>query len=92
MIQAFLHVSCEPGSIAKMGPVLADLNGVAELYTTTGSLDFIAVVQVADVGVLADLITEGIATVPGIRHTETHVAIRSYGREDNAVAFDIGLD
>ena len=75
MIKAFLHVGCEPGSIANMAPLLADLNGVAELYTTTGSIDFIAVVRVADVGALANLITEGVAAVPGIRYTETHVAI-----------------
>jgi DNA-binding Lrp family transcriptional regulator len=92
MIKAFLRVNCEPENIVKIGPALADLHGVAEVYTTTGSVDYIALIRVADVAELAVLITEGVATIPGIRRTDTHVAIRSYGRGDDQVAFDIGVD
>ena len=37
-------------------------------------------------------LTERITTLPGITRTNTHVAIRSYGRGDEATAFDIGID
>jgi DNA-binding Lrp family transcriptional regulator len=92
MVTAFLMVLCQPAHIREVALGLADTEGVAEVYTTTGSSDFIAVVRVADLDALATLVTERIATLPGIIRTDTHVAIRSYGRGDDAAAFDIGVD
>jgi DNA-binding Lrp family transcriptional regulator len=92
MVTAFLMIVCEPGAIARLGRALADTAGVAEVYTTTGSADFIAVVRVRDLDELADLVTARIAALPGITRTDTHLAIRSYGRGDESAAFDIGVD
>jgi DNA-binding Lrp family transcriptional regulator len=92
MVTAFLMVLCQPAHIREVALGLADTEGVAEVYTTTGSSDFIAVVRVADLDALATLVTERIATLPGIIRTDTHVAIRSYGHGDDAAAFDIGVD
>ena len=92
MVTAFLSIVCQPQRIHEVGRALADLPGVAEVYTTTGSSDFITVVRVADLDELAELVTERIAILPGITATDTHVAMRSYGRRDTQTAFDIGLD
>jgi DNA-binding Lrp family transcriptional regulator len=92
MVTAFLLILCEPGRIHDLGQALADLQGVQEVYTTTGSTDFIAVVRVADLDALATLVTEQVATRPGILRTDTHLAMRSYGRNEIQAAFDIGLD
>ena len=92
MVTAFLQVVCEPGRIADVGQGLADIDGVAEVYTTTGGSDFVAIVRVADLDELATLVTERITTLPGITRTSTSVAIRSYGRSDVEAAFDIGVD
>jgi DNA-binding Lrp family transcriptional regulator len=91
MITAFLLIVCEPQRIHDIGEALADMDGVAEVYTTTGSTDFIAVVRVADLDALATLITQGVATLPGIVRTDTHLAMRSYGQKETRAAFDIGL-
>ncbi|GAC1571269.1 MAG: Lrp/AsnC ligand binding domain-containing protein [Candidatus Dormibacteria bacterium] len=92
MVTAFLQVICEPGAIPAVGQGLADTPGIAEVYTTTGSADFVAIVRVADLDELATLVTERITTLPGVTRTTTAVAIRSYGRSDEATAFDIGVD
>ena len=92
MITAFLLIVCEPAGIAEIGRRLADIDGVVEVYSTTGNRDFIAVVRVPDLEALATLVTERVAALPGIRRTDTHLAIRSYGRADEAAAFDIGID
>ena len=92
MITAFLLVLCEPKHIASVAQGLADIDGVAEVYTTTGSADFIAIVRVIDLDALATLVTENVAVLPGITRTDTHLAIRSWGNSDRAVAFDIGVD
>ena len=91
MLTAFLLILCEPARIAEIGRSLADIDGVAEVYTTTGSADFIALVRIPDTDALATLVTERIAQLPGIVRTDTHLAIRSYGRSDEAAAFDIGV-
>jgi DNA-binding Lrp family transcriptional regulator len=92
MITAFLLLVCEPARIHEVGQDLADLDGVAEVYTTTGDVDFIAVVRVQDLDGLATLVTERISPIPGIARTTTHLAMRSYGRGEMAAAYDIGLD
>jgi len=92
MITAFLLVNCTPQRIHEVGRALADLEGIAEVYTTTGATDFIAVVRVVDLDALAALITERVATLPGITRTDTHLAMRSFGRGEIQAAFDIGLD
>lgn len=92
MITAFLMLVCEPARIHEIGQALADTEGVAEVYTTTGDTDFIAVVRVKDLDALATLVTERISTMAGIVRTTTHLAMRSYGRGEIAAAYDIGLD
>ncbi len=92
VLTAFLFIVCEPGAIGRLGRALADTDGVAEVYTTTGSADFIAVVRVPDLDALATTVTQHIAELPGIVRTDTHLAIRSYGKGDETAAFDIGVD
>ena len=67
MLTAFLFIVCEPGAIGRLGRALADTEGVAEVYTTTGSADFIAVVRVPDLDALATMVTQHIAELPGHR-------------------------
>jgi DNA-binding Lrp family transcriptional regulator len=92
MVTAFLMIVCEPQSIHSLGQALADTEGVEQVYTTTGSTDFIATVRVADLDALATLVTQKVATLAGVVRTDTHLAMRSYGRNEIQAAFDIGLD
>ena len=92
VITAFLMVHCLPQRIHAVGHALAEIPGIAEVYTTTGDTDFIAVVRVADLDALADLVTNRIAPIDGISRTGTHLAMRSYSRKEQAAAFDLGVD
>lgn len=92
MLTAFLLIVCEPQRIHEVGCAVADIEGVTEVYTTTGPTDFIAVVRVPDLETLAAVVTERVARQPGVVRTDTHLAMRSYGRRDTQAAFDIGLD
>ena len=92
MITAFLMVHCLPQRIHAVGQALAEIGGVAEVYTTTGDTDFIAVVRVADLDALAELVTARIAPLDGITRTATHLAMRSYSRREAQAAYDLGVD
>lgn len=92
MVTAFLMLLCEPARIHEVGQALAEMEGVAEVYTTTGDVDFVAVVRVPDLDELATLVTERVSALAGIVRTTTHLAMRSYGRAQMAAAYDLGLD
>ncbi len=92
MLTAFLMVHCVPSRIHAVGTALSEIDGIAEVYTTTGDTDFIAVVRVPDLDALAALVTEHIATLDGITRTATHLAMRSYSRDEQQAAFDLGVD
>jgi DNA-binding Lrp family transcriptional regulator len=92
MLTAFMLITCERSALAEMGPRLAEIDGVTEVYTTTGSIDYIAIVRVKDMEALSELVTNRLRSVAGIARTDTHVAMRSYSPTDIAAAFQIGVD
>ena len=92
MLTAFMLITCEREHLADVGPALAAIDGVAEVYTTTGSIDYIAIVRVKDMEALSELVTGGLRQVPGIARTDTHVAMREYSQKDIDAAFQIGVD
>lgn len=75
---AILAISVEPGAIDRVARTLADLPEVSYLVVTLGSYDLIAEVFCRDQSHLADLITQQIHLMPGVRSTETLVIARSY--------------
>ncbi|MGH4024683.1 MAG: Lrp/AsnC ligand binding domain-containing protein [Pseudonocardiaceae bacterium] len=71
---------------------IADINGVAEVYSCAGDVDLIAIIRVAEHEQLADLVAGRLSKVDGVLQTDTHIAFRSYSRRDTEAAFSIGLD
>lgn len=51
--------------------LLADLPGLAYLAATTGEFDFLALVRLADVSLLRDVVLEHLQTTPGVTSTRT---------------------
>ena len=90
MLSAFVFIHAEPARIAELGTEIADLDGVAEVYSVTGEEDLIAVVRVRAYDDLADVVTKGIATLDGIVHTRTSVAFQAYSRHDLEAMFSLG--
>src|SRR2546428_12880233 len=43
VVTAIVLIEAERSAIAKLGPALADVPGVAEAYSVTGEFDFVAV-------------------------------------------------
>jgi DNA-binding Lrp family transcriptional regulator len=64
---------------------------VSEVYSVTGEFDMVAMVRVRTHEELADVIPGRLNKVPGVTHTETHIAFRTYSRHDLEAAFSLGL-
>ncbi len=91
MITSIVMISCDTAQIPEVAQAIADLPAVSEVYSTTGGVDLIAIVRVRAFEDVADAIAGGIAKVPGVKHTDTHIAFRAYSRHDLEETFAIGL-
>ena len=92
MIHAVVLIECEIDEIPEAARAIADLEGVSEVYSVTGGVDLIAMIRVRAHDELADVITGRLAKIPGIVHTETHIAFQAYSRHDLEAAFSLGLE
>jgi DNA-binding Lrp family transcriptional regulator len=90
VITAFVMVHAAADSIPEAAQAIADLDGVAEVYSCAGDVDLIAVVKVREHEQLADVIAGRLSKVPGVRQTDTHIAFRSYSHRDVEEAFSVG--
>jgi DNA-binding Lrp family transcriptional regulator len=90
MLTAFVLVQAEPARVAPLATELADVEGVAEVYSVAGDEDLVAIVRVRQHEELADVVTRGIAGHEGILATRTLVAFRAYSRHDLEAMFDLG--
>jgi DNA-binding Lrp family transcriptional regulator len=90
MTHAVVLVAAERSSLATLGPELAGLEGVAEVYSVTGEWDFVAMVRVREHAQLADLVTERLSRVRGVARTQTMVAFEVYSRHDLEALFSVG--
>lgn len=91
MITAFVLIRAERGQVGALAQTLAELPGVAEVYSVSGEHDLIAIARVAAPEDLATLVTERLAVLRGIVSTQTVLAFRAYSRHDLDSLFDVGL-
>jgi DNA-binding Lrp family transcriptional regulator len=89
MTHAILLIEAERGAMKTLGGTLADVDGVAEVYSVTGEWDLVAVLRVPE-GKLADLVTGTLAEIEGIKRTYTMVAFEVFSRHDLEALFSIG--
>lgn len=92
MITSIVLITCETDAIADVAEKLADLPGVSEVYSVTGTIDLIAIVRVREFEQVAEVIAGQINKVAGVIETDTHIAFRAYSRHDLEATFSIGLD
>ncbi len=85
-------ISCDVDRIPEVGQGIAELEGVTEVYSVTGDADLIAMVRVRDHEALADVIADRLNKVDGVVGTSTHIAFRTYSKQDIEAAFAIGLE
>jgi DNA-binding Lrp family transcriptional regulator len=78
--------------LGTLGPRLADVEGVAEVYTVTGDWDFVAIVRVRRHEDLAETVTQRLVRLDGIERTNTMVAFQQFSAHDLEAMFGLGLE
>ncbi|MHB0913804.1 MAG: Lrp/AsnC family transcriptional regulator [Armatimonadota bacterium] len=92
MVTAIVLINAERASIPETAQKLAEMEGVAEVYSVSGEYDIVAILRVKHYEELAALVTERMLKVPGITGTQTLMAFRTYSRHDLEHIFDIGAE
>jgi DNA-binding Lrp family transcriptional regulator len=90
MVHAFVLIDAEPARIGDLATELADVEGVAEVYSVAGEADLVAVVRVRQHDKLAEVVTQRISSRPGIVNTRTLIAFQAYSRHDLEAMWDLG--
>ncbi|HXL78450.1 MAG TPA: Lrp/AsnC ligand binding domain-containing protein [Candidatus Eisenbacteria bacterium] len=92
MLTAVILVKSSREALTDLGPRLADVPGVAEVYTVTGEWDFVAIVRVREHDELAEVVTQRLTKLEGIERTETMVAFQQFSAHDLESMFGLGLE
>ena len=92
MITTIVLVQADPKSIPMCARALAEISGVAEVYSVSGAWDLVAILRVPDLDRIASVVTEEFSVVPGIIRTQTLTAFRAYSKNDLEQAWDIGIE
>ena len=82
MLNAIVLIKATPAQVSKLGPALAALDGVSEVYSVTGDEDLVALLHSNDTEQVARLVTEHISTLDGVLDTRTLIAFRQYDPDD----------
>lgn len=90
MVHAFVLINAEPARIADLATELAEVDGVAEVYSVAGDEDLVAIVRVRHHDELADVVTRRINEHDGIVATRTLIAFQAYSRHDLEAMWDLG--
>jgi DNA-binding Lrp family transcriptional regulator len=90
VVTAIVLVKTDVARIPETAEEIAQIRAVSEVYSVTGEFDLVAIVRVRSHEELADVIPGQLNKVPGVTHTETHIAFRAYSRHDLEAAFSLG--
>ena len=84
MITAVVLINTKRGKTNEVGEELAGMEGILEVYSVSGRYDLVALIKLTGNDDFADLMTNKISRVKGIKNTESMVAFRKISGQDIA--------
>ncbi|MEE8403470.1 MAG: Lrp/AsnC family transcriptional regulator [Candidatus Hydrothermarchaeaceae archaeon] len=70
---AIANIRCETGMTPKIAKALAEIEDVAEVYTTVGNYDITAKIKTADIDALKEIIETEVMAIRGINEIRTSI-------------------
>ncbi|MDR2565968.1 MAG: Lrp/AsnC ligand binding domain-containing protein [Bifidobacteriaceae bacterium] len=91
MITAVVMITTEAQLIPEAAQAIANIPGIAEVYSVTGEVNLIAIAKVRRHEDLAGVIAERVSKTAGVVSTQTFIAFQTYSARDLDQAYDLGL-
>ncbi|WEV72629.1 Lrp/AsnC ligand binding domain-containing protein [Bifidobacterium sp. ESL0790] len=92
MADAVVLINTESDKVSQVAQKIVEIKGVTRVYSVAGDVDLVALVHTAEFDQLAEVIPGKIAAVEGVATTQTLMAFRQYSAQEDAAAFDLGMD
>jgi len=90
VITAIIQIRCSRELIPQTAEAIAELPGIAEVYSVSGDYDLMAILKVKHFDEIAGSVTEQMVKIPGIVRTNTISAFRVYSKTDKEAGFTLG--
>jgi DNA-binding Lrp family transcriptional regulator len=91
MVTALVLLNVERSKVNTVAEVLAEMEGVSEVYSVAGRYDLVVVIRARDNFQMAELVTDHMLKVEGITKSETLIAFRVHSRHDLDSMFSLGM-
>ncbi len=91
MVTSIILITAERTKINEVAEQLAEIDGISEAYSVSGSYDIIAIARVPSNDDLAQLVTNKLLGIKAIIKTETLLAFKAYSRHDLEAMFEVGM-
>lgn len=91
-VTAVVLIKARTAQIGELAQALAEVDGVAEVYSVAGRYDLVAIVRANRNEDLAEIVSERMHRVPGISDSETLIAFRVYRNAEIDAAFSLGIE
>lgn len=91
MVTALVLLTVERNKVNQVAATLAGQEGITEVYSVAGRFDLAVVIRVKDNEQMAELVTDHMLKVEGIKSSETLMAFRVHSKHDLESMFSIGL-
>ncbi len=92
MVTSIILFQVERTRINETAQKLAEMEGISEVYSVSGSYDLVAIARVNSNEDLADLVTKRLLKIDSLLKTETMLAFKAYSRHDLESMFSIGVN
>lgn len=92
MITAIVMIDAASERIPETAQIIADIEGVSEVYSVAGACDLIAMVRVREFDDIAKVISNRINKAAGVLKTDSYIAFRSFAKDESEATFSIGLE
>ncbi|HUJ19283.1 MAG TPA: Lrp/AsnC ligand binding domain-containing protein [Nitrospirota bacterium] len=91
MVTALVLLTVARDKVNTVAETLAGMDGITEVYSVAGRYDLAVVIRVRDNEQMAELVTNHMLKVDGIKTSETLMAFRVHSRHDLESMFSIGM-
>ncbi|HKQ81763.1 MAG TPA: Lrp/AsnC ligand binding domain-containing protein [Steroidobacteraceae bacterium] len=88
-VNAVVMIKAQTGLINELAEQLAELPGVAEVFSVAGQYDLVAIIRVRENEDLAEIVSHRMRKLNGIIGTETLIAFRVYTKAELSQGLDM---
>lgn len=92
MTTAMVLINAETDRVSPLAQAITEVPGVSEVFSVAGQYDLVAIVRVKTNEELADVVSDHIRRLPGIKSTQTLIAFRAYSRRELEAGFSLGAE